>query len=174
MRWVELILGFLRDGFNAKIDMNALVFGTPGVNTDLALKEIDSLIQWNKDRKAWNERRLRAKMASAGEDTMPQPGWTVGDFGLDEDEVLHLQAESSDDEDLSDLDEDHKAAVMRGDLVEIERRRRAKGNKDETSRSSEPKKPEVVELKKLVPVFVDLLRGNLSQRIVQGHHVADD
>ena len=174
MKWIEIILSFLRDGFSSKIDMNTLVFETPGVDTSIALKEIDSLIQWNKDRKAWNERRLRAKMASAGESTVPQGGFSVGDFGLDEDEVLHLQADFSEDEEDSDPDERHHSEESKDDILEQERRRRAKGiseSKDETSRRSEPVKPEMVELLKLVPVFVDGLREDLSQKVVTGEKV---
>ena len=170
MKWIESILSFLREGFSSKVDMNVLVFQTPGVNTSIALKEIDSLIQWNKDRKIWNERRLRAKMASAGESTIPQGGFSVGDFGLDEDEVLHLQADFSEGED-SDSDGPLKSTSGRDDVVEMERRRRVKekntgGRKDETSRSSEPVKPEMVEILKLVPVFVDVLRVDLSVKVV--------
>ena len=124
MKWIELILSFLRNGFSSKVDMNALVFQTPGINTSLALKEIDSLIQWNKDRKIWNERRLRAKMASAGESTMPQGGFSVGDFGLDEDEVLYLQADFSEEED-SDDEGPVKSTSRTDDVVEMEIRRRA-------------------------------------------------
>ena len=167
MKWIEIILSFLRNGFSSKVDMNALVFQTPGINTSLALKEIDSLIQWNKDRKIWNERRLRAKMASAGESTIPGGGFSVGDFGLDEDEVLHLQADFSEEED-SDSDGPIKSTNGRDD-VEMERRRRAKnseGWKDETSRSSEPVKPEMMEIVKLVPFFVDVLRMDLSVNVV--------
>jgi hypothetical protein len=168
MRWIEIILSFLRNGFTSKVDMNVLVYETPGINTDTALKEIDALIQWNKDRKAWNERRIRAKMASAGESTVPQAGFSVGDFGLDEDEVLHLQA------DLDSEDEDSDAEQRRLDVVEEERRKRKKeksGAKDETSRRSEPVKPEMVEIVKLVPVSVDGLREDLDQRIVSGERV---
>ena len=169
MKWIEVILAFLRDGFSSKVDMNTLVFSTPGVDVPVALHEIDALIQWNKDRKAWNERRIRAKMASAGESTVPQGGFSVVDFGLDEDEVLHLQAESEDEED-SDSDSGHrKGSGAKDDLVEQERKRRAKKGdevKDETSRRSEPAKPEVVELLKLVPVFVDGLRKDLSKMVV--------
>jgi hypothetical protein len=177
MKWIELILSFLRNGFSSKVDMNTLVFSTPGVDVPVALNEIDSLIQWNKDRKAWNERRLRAKMASAGESTVPQGGFSVVDFGLDEDEVLHLQAESEDEED-SDEEEGHQRSE-KDDLVEQERKRRAKMGgggggsvvTDETSRRSEPVKPAVVELLKLVPVFVDGLREDLSRMIVTGETV---
>lgn len=174
MKWIEVILSFLRDGFASKVDMNALVFDTKGVDTDIALKEIDALIQWNKDRKAWNERRLRAKMASAGDSTVPQGGFSVGDFGLDEDEVLNLQADISEDEEsVSDGQgpgESEKSHSSHDDLVEMERRRRAKGRLgdavDETNRRSEPAKPETIELQKLVDVFVDGLRDDLSQMIV--------
>jgi Domain of unknown function in PX-proteins (DUF3818) len=174
MKWIEIILSFLRDGFSSTIDMNKLVFETPGVDTTIALKEINALIQWNKDRKAWNERRLRAKMASAEESTVPQGGFSVGDFGLDEDEVLHLQADFSEDEDSDNDDEHNKSAEARDDFVEMERKRRAKddrASKDETSRSSEPVKPEMVELLKLVPVFVNVLREDLSQNVVMGENV---
>jgi len=172
MKWIEVILSFLRGGFSSKVDMNALVFETPGVNTDIAMKEIEALIQWNKDRKAWNERRIQAKMASAGEDTMPQGGFSVGDFGLDEDEVLHLQADMSEGED-SDTEGRHSPALEKSegydkdDWVEKERKKRAKGRaKDETSRGSEPVKPEVTEIVKLVPVFVNSLRDDLSKMVV--------
>jgi hypothetical protein len=167
MKWIELILSFLRDGFSSKVDMNALVFQTSGINISLALNEIDSLIEWNKDRKIWNERRLRAKMASAGESTIPQGGFSVGDFGLDEDEVLLLQADFSEGED-SDSEGPLKPTNGKDDVVEMERRRRKSSGagKDEMSRSSEPLKPEVVEILKLVPVFVDLLRQDLSVQVV--------
>jgi Domain of unknown function in PX-proteins (DUF3818) len=171
MKWIEVILSFLRNGFSSKVDMNRLVFETPGVDTTVALSEIDALIQWNKDRKAWNERRLRAKMASAEDSTVPQGGFSVADFGLDEDEVLHLQADISEDEEYDSEDEDSgKSSSSRDDLVEMERRRRVKSRRkrsvDETSRRSEPAKPEVVELTKLVGVFVDGLRSDLSKTIV--------
>jgi hypothetical protein len=177
MKWIDVILSFLRRGFTSKIDMNALVFETPGIDTTVALNEIDALIQWNKDRKMWNERRLRAKMASAGESTVPQGGFSVGDFGLDEDEVLHLQADFSESEDEDDSDSDHghrKLSESRDDIVEMERKRRAKTNsKDETSRRSEPVKPELVEVLKLLPVFVDGLRDDLSQKVVTGDKVVE-
>jgi hypothetical protein len=172
MRWIEIILSFLRNGFTSKVDMNVLVFETPGVDTDIALKEIDALIQWNKDRKAWNERRIRAKMASAGESTVPQAGFSVKDFGLDEDEVLHLQADLDSEGDDSDAEQKQFA----GDIVEEERRKRKKeksGGKDETSRRSEPVKPVMVEIVKLVPVFVDRLREDLDQRVVTGEKVGE-
>jgi len=174
MKWIEVILSFLRDGFSSKIDMNVLVFETAGVDTEKALTEIDSLIQWNKDRKAWNERRLRAKMASAGDSTVPQGGFSAGDFGLDEDEILYLQADvSEDEEDDSDYELFHDMEVGKNhNVVEIERRRRATERKlggrmkDETSRRSEPAKPPVHELLKLIPVFVAKLRGDLCQTVV--------
>jgi Domain of unknown function in PX-proteins (DUF3818) len=170
MKWIELILSFLRVGLPSHVDMNALVFETPNVNHEVALKEIDALIQWNKDRKAWNERRLRAKMASAGDSSVPQGGFTAGDFGLDEDEVLHLQAESSEGEYDSDREEEGEEKIpLQDDLVEMERRRRAgkRGERgvDETNRSSEPLRPDVVELPKLVPLFVGKLRKDLSQTL---------
>ena len=170
MRWIEIILAFLRDGFTSTVDMTTLVYETPGINTDVAQKEIDALIQWNRDRKAWNERRIRAKMASAGESTVPQAGFTVGDFGLDEDEVLHLHADMTDgEEEDSDGEGGGRRFGGRDEVVEQERRKRIKektGLKDETSRASEPVKPEMVELVKLVPVFVDGLRQDLDQRVV--------
>ena len=181
MKWIEVILLFLRDGFSSKVDMNALVFETPGIDTAVALKEIESLIQWNKDRKAWNERRLRAKMARAGDSTVPQGGFSAGDFGLDEDEILYLQADFSEDEDEDEDGSDLEIGTKRDNPVEKERKRRAKersnSGKDETSRSSEPAKPKLVELPKLVPAFVDRLRDDLSQMVAMGdtldHGVVD-
>ena len=168
MKWIELILSFLRNGLPTHIDMNALVFETAFINQERALKEIDALIQWNKDRKEWNECRLRAKMAIAGESTLPQGGFSVADFGLDEDEVLHLQAESSEGEYDSDKEEEgEERDEGQDDFLEMgrTRNRRSKGGIDETNRSSEPPKPEVVELVKLVPLFVDRLRNDLSRQV---------
>jgi len=106
-------------------------------------------------------------MASAGDSTVPQGGFSVGDFGLDEDEVLNMQAESDDEAVDSDLEEEHHDE--KDDFIGQERKRRAKEKKgwtDETSRSSEPVKPKVTELLKLVPVFVEGLRDDLSQLVV--------
>jgi len=175
MRWIEIILAFLRDGFTSQVDMTTLVYETPGVNTDVVMNEIDALIQWNRDRKAWNEWRIRAKMASAGESTVPQAGFTVGDFGLDEDEVLHLHADMTDgEEEDSDGEGGGRRFGGSDDLVEQERRQRIKektGLKDETSRGSEPVNPEMVEIAKLVPIFVDRLRQDLDQRVVTGQKI---
>ena len=170
MKWIEVILSFLRNGLDSKVDMNALIFETPGIDVSLALEELDALIQWNKDRKKWNERRLRAKMASAGDNTIPQGGFSAGDFGLDEDEVLHMQAESDDEAPDSDSEDEHYATGQENDAyIAQERKRREKAKKgwvDETSRTSEPVKPKVTELLKLVPVFVEGLRDDLSKTVI--------
>jgi hypothetical protein len=158
MKWIEIILSFLRNGLTSqKIDMNRLIFNTPGVDIPLALQELDTLIQWNKNRKEWNARRIQAKLAGAGESTVPRGDFSVGDFGLDEDEVYELAAESDDDE------EEHHDG---GDIIELERKRRVR-ERDETSRRSEPVKPVVRELAKLVPVFVEALRADLSKEVVE-------
>jgi len=168
MKWIEIILSFLRNGLGSTVDMNALVFETPGIDISLALQELDSLILWNKDRKLWNERRLRAKIASAEDGTIPQGGFSAGDFGLDEDEVLHMQAESDDEGFDSDDEDHHHAQAEKDDFVAEERKGRAKkkGWVDETNRSSEPVKPKITELAKLVPFFVEGLRGDLNKTIL--------
>jgi Domain of unknown function in PX-proteins (DUF3818) len=162
MNWVDIILSFLRNGLTSHMDMNALVFHTPGINVPLVLAEIASLVEWNKDRKVWNERRLRAKFARAGEPTIPQGGFSPGDFGLDEDEILQLQADCDYESPDSEMD-DHDDP---DDFIALERKRRVKRMMDETSRKNEPVKPRVTELLKLVPVFVDGLREDLGRRVI--------
>jgi len=144
------------------MDMNTLVFHTPGIDVPVVLREIRSLVDWNRDRKAWNQLRLRAKLARAGEPTVPQGGFSPGDFGLDEDEILQLQADSDYESPDSDLDEHDDA----DDLIALERKRRAKMMLDEVTRKNEPVKPQVTELLKLVPGFVDGLREDLGRRVI--------
>ena len=87
---------------------------------------------------------------------------------------MHLQADFSEGEDDSDSEEGFKNTTSKDDIIEMERLRRVKtrarmsSRKDETRRSSEPDKPEMVEIVKLVPIFVNGLREDLSYKVVTG------
>ncbi|KAJ8099995.1 hypothetical protein POJ06DRAFT_255126 [Lipomyces tetrasporus] len=192
MLWIEEILRFLRDGPKSTIDMNELfiaattldvIYSETGdkisVDRDRLMKEIDSMIEWNRQRKTWREKRLRDKLREAqrranGENvddeeideadideaewkqTLPQL-LRGGDFGLHDEDLEDFavdQSNLSSDEGEED-DEDWL------DPIEYERRARARRNR-RGGRNGEPAKPNTVEIPKLVGPFVERLRVVLA------------
>ena len=93
MGWLEGILGFLRQGpKGGKLDMNALFQGAVDmkqIDKDKAVAEIDTLIQWQQDRKRWHQDKTRQKMAAdtvngSSLETNPSGNaFKSSDFGLD-------------------------------------------------------------------------------------------
>ncbi|KAI9740392.1 MAG: hypothetical protein M1834_004972 [Cirrosporium novae-zelandiae] len=152
MGWIEDILEFLRLGpKGGKLDMNALFQGAVDagqVDSEKAIAEIDSLIRWQECRKKWHIQKTKQKMAVQSN----QPGqmFKSSDFGLDEADLedLNMVDDESDTED-EESDED-------SDELVAERRRRLRAH------AGMPEKPEVPELEKLKPGFLDLLRGVLA------------
>lgn len=89
MAWVELVLGFLRDGAPEQLDLTRLFdeaaassssssapSGSPDGDGDMrrkrrrmdgpkAVAEIDACIEWNGEMKVWRAERLRRKMAAS-------------------------------------------------------------------------------------------------------------
>ncbi|KAK9366414.1 hypothetical protein V1509DRAFT_629816 [Lipomyces kononenkoae] len=192
MLWIEDILRFLRDGPKSTVDMNELFSMATmtevipleadekvTVDRDLLMKEIDSMIEWNRQRKAWREQRVRDKLREGqrrangedvddeqiGEDGMDESEWkkTIpqllkgGDFGLHDDDLEDLAIDHSNmSSDESEDDDDEWL-----DPVEYERRARARRNRRH-GRNGEPPKPTTVEIPKLVGPFVEQLRMVLS------------
>ena len=141
MEWIENILRLLREGLPDRVDLDALLETVPGLDKPKVVAEINQLVRWNADRKAWVERRRRDRIISA------QPhafgGLRVSDFGLDEEDVGEL----IDDDEIGDTIIDTK----NDDTDEmIERQVHEK-----KSKSDEPQKPVIVELVKAVEPFRD-------------------
>ena len=171
MGWLEGILEFLRHGprGGGKLDMNALFQGAVDagqVDKARAIAEIDDLIQWQRERKRWHNNKTRQKMAAEGADDADgfaggedRPGASAGtfrgsDFGLHDADLQELQY-SSEEESEDDADEEL-------DPIAAERKRRAK-RQDRLRRSAgEPLKPKVIELPKMMPTFVVMLRQVLA------------
>ncbi|KAK9452468.1 hypothetical protein V1511DRAFT_507608 [Dipodascopsis uninucleata] len=178
MLWIENILRFLREGPNSTIDMNALFLdsisselnGKIRVNHKELLNEIDAMIQWNIDRKAWREQRLRDRLRkgkstvtdeadSENDEAIDEAEWNATipkllrgeDFGLHGDD---LEDYAIDQSDLSSEDDEDVEGL---DPIEYERRARARRNR-RGYRSGEPQKPELVEIPKLVDSFMKRLR----------------
>ena len=91
MGWLEGILAFLRKGpCGGKLDMNALFQGALDmgqIDKEIAIKEINSLVKWQGERKKWHQDKTRQKMAaeSLSPETMPGQNYFKGsDFGLNE------------------------------------------------------------------------------------------
>lgn len=94
MGWLEGILDFLRHGpKGGKLDMNALFQGAVDmsqISKSVAIEEINSLINWQKERKRWHHDKTRQKMAAEGSgsgSTDGLPGletFRSSDFGLNE------------------------------------------------------------------------------------------
>lgn len=166
MAWLEGILDFLRKGppQGGKLDMNALFQGAVLVNQidrEVALREIDSLIQWQEDRKRWHLDKTRQKMAAEGTETGYVPGSTTfrgSDFGLDEADLedLTISDEASDASDVSEEEDDL-------DPIAAERRRRVKKQEHLRRTAGEPVKPEIQEILKLTDSFGAMLRLALAE-----------
>ena len=168
MGWLEGILEFLRHGpkGGGKLDMNALFQGAVDagqVDKAKAIAEIDSLIQWQRERKRWHNNKTRQKMAAEdanGADGFPQDeppgpqGFRGSDFGLNESDLQELQYSSEESEEES-IDE--------VDPIAAERKRRAKRQDRLRRTAGEPLKPEVTEVPKMMPAFVDMLRQVLAE-----------
>jgi hypothetical protein len=164
MGHIEAILDFLRKGpKGGALDMNGLMQqsvqeGT--VDHDTALGEINALIKWQIKRKHWHQDKTRQKMAS-GEATTANnttlPGFSKirpSDFGVEEEDLSDLD-DSDSEYDSDDDGADGEGGEVDGILAEQKlRARRARLR----SGAGEPVKPEIGELDKLMPGFVDRLR----------------
>ncbi|KAK9474268.1 uncharacterized protein V1510DRAFT_361350 [Dipodascopsis tothii] len=147
MVWIEGILQFLREGPGRAIDMNALYAGAAG---PALAAEVDAVVEWNRARKLWKERRTREKLAAGGAgSTLPKLGLSGGDFGL-MDEDLEDSAEAGDDDDEFSLDP-----------IEYERRMRTRKSNRE-GRNGEPPRPDLVEIPKLLAPFMEQLQAALA------------
>lgn len=165
MGWIEGILEFLRQGpKGGKLDMNALFAGAVSVNQidrSLAVAEIDSLIDWQEQRKKWHQDKTRQKMAAEGNSSggLDVPGgiaFKSSDFGLDQMDLQDMNYESEDDS----SDEDEAADDL--DPIEAERKRRAKKQNHLRRTAGEPLKPEITEVDKLRDGFLSMLRMVLA------------
>ncbi|KAK9476561.1 hypothetical protein V1514DRAFT_336562 [Lipomyces japonicus] len=188
MLWIEEILRFLREGPNGTIDMNDLVnevtLKTSNnfdeiVDRDVLINEVDSLIDWNKQRKLWREKKLRDRLRegdrrAAGENVddeeidsedIDEAEWKAtipqllrgGDFGLHDDDLDEFAV----DQDVMSSDEDEIDEADLLDPIEYERRARARKHR-RGGRNSEPLKPVAVEIPKVVEAFMERLRIILS------------
>jgi len=170
MGWLEGILEFLRKGpgGGGKLDMNALFQGAMDsgvIDTRTAIREINSLIRWQTARKKWHQDKTRQKMASSGGDDpndlmAGMAGFKSSDFGLNALDLqdLELDEEPEDEESESDLDDEEIA-----DPIAAERKRRARAQERLRRTAGEPKKPPIVELDKMHPSFLAMLRSVLAE-----------
>ena len=168
MVWIEGILDFLRNGprNGSKLDMNALFQGAvemKQIDKDIAVKEINSLIKWQMARKRWHADKTRQKMASgdaadAGGGGGLAATFKSSDFGIDAMDLQDLDMGDEDDDEVSSDESEDDA-----DPIAAERKRR-KRNQDILRRSAgEPVKPEIVEVVKMQPQFVSMLRMVLAE-----------
>jgi len=177
MGWVEGILAFLKTGPGGgghALDMNAMfraAIDSGVVDGELAVTEIMRLVKWQVARKRWHHAKTQQKMAHGGpaDDDDPnspvatlQKAFSVSDFGLDEQDIAELELDEEDEvsSSESEAEDDELEAV---DPIAAERRRRMKEREKLRRSAGEPKKPPVVELKKLHPAFVDMLRAVLAE-----------
>jgi hypothetical protein len=166
MTWIEGILDFLRNGpKGGKLDMNALFQGaveSNQIDRSLAMKEINSLIKWQTARKRWHSDKTRQKMASAGGDSSEMGGLAATfkpqDFGLNPQDLQDLDMGDDDDEETSESEDDDG-----DDPIGAERKRRQRRQDMLKRTAGEPVKPEIVELYKMTPSFLSMLRMTLAE-----------
>ncbi|KAF2204196.1 hypothetical protein GQ43DRAFT_365136 [Delitschia confertaspora ATCC 74209] len=171
MGWLEGILEFLRHGprGGGKLDMNALfqnAMDSGIIDKKKAIREINSLIRWQTARKKWHQDKTRQKMASGGGDEHGDimEGFTsafkTSDFGLNE---MDLQDLELDDDGAYDDSESEEELDDMQDPIAAERKRRARAQEKLRSKAGEPKKPPIIELKKIHPSFLSMLRSVLAE-----------
>ncbi|KAL8785449.1 MAG: hypothetical protein Q9213_003379 [Squamulea squamosa] len=170
MGWLEGILEFLRHGpKGGKLDMNALFQGAVDmrqIDKAAAIREIDSLIKWQEERKKWHQDKTRQKMAaensssSGGPVASPTPPGSAtfrsSDFGINEADLADLD---DDDESGTDSREDSEEDA---NPIAAEQKRRAKKQDHLRRNAGEPIKPEVKQLKALREGFLSMLRMVLA------------
>lgn len=166
MGWVEGILAFLKEGpKGGKLDMNALfkvALDSGTIDAQDAITDINRLVKWQLARKRWHHQKTRQKMASEGPDDLPGlKAFSVGDFGLDEQDIAEL--EMDEDDEMSSSSSDEGDDELGEDPIVQERKRRIKERERLRRSAGEPKKPDIKELKKLHPAFVDMLRSVLAE-----------
>lgn len=163
MGHIEDILNFLRKGpKGGAFDMNGLIeeaTESKAIDRELAMKEINALIKWQIKRKRWHQDKTRLKMASAADEQVSTiPGFNKikpSDFGLEEEDLSDLE----DDEWSGDeSEEEDEEGEVDGILAEQKARARQARLR---SGAGEPVKPKIGELQKLMPGFLDRLRGVL-------------
>ncbi|TKA75288.1 hypothetical protein B0A49_04030 [Cryomyces minteri] len=182
MGWVEGILDFLRHGPHSglKLDISALFQGAVDsgrIDKRTALREINALIRWQTARKRWHQDKTRQKMAAKGGGDTGSPAksnsldagaagaaglasaFKPTDFGLDALDLEDLASESDDDDDDESESEDDGG----GDVIAAERRRRRRQQERLRRTAGEPRKPEVLELRRLGEGFVAMLRMVLAE-----------
>ncbi|KAK9468472.1 hypothetical protein V1512DRAFT_259568 [Lipomyces arxii] len=186
MVWIEDILQFLREGPKNTMDMNELFNYATDVNVIEAsdpvdkgklMKEIDAMIEWNQQRKSWQEKKMRDRLREGpgggdnaddvedAEADIEEAEWKAtipqllkgGDFGLRDDDLAEFAVDQSNLGDESEDDDDDDML----DPVEYERRARLRRSR-RGGRHGEPMKPEIVEIPKLLIPFVERLRVVLS------------
>jgi len=183
MGWVEGILSFLKNGPGGAgdhaLDMNAMfraAIDSGAVDSGRAVAEITRLVKWQVARKRWHAAKTQQKMAHGGpgDDAAADataaaadgpPGFrafSVADFGLDAQDLEELELDEDDAASGSESEaaDDELEAT---DPIAAERRRRARDRERLRRSAGEPSKPPVVELRKLHPAFVDMLRATLAE-----------
>ena len=164
MGWVDGILTFLKEGpKGGKLDMNTLLrvsLDSGTIDGQDAITEINRLVKWQIARKRWHLNKTRQKMASEGpQDLLPgMNAFRVGDFGLDEQDLVELELDEEDEENSSDSEWEDEL-----DPIAAEGKRRLKERERLRSRAGEPKKPQISELKKLHPGFLGMVRSVLAE-----------
>jgi hypothetical protein len=167
MGHIEGILGFLRTGpKGGALDMNTLIqtaIDTGAIDPQKGIKEINSLIKWQIKRKRWHQDKTRQKMASGEEAGKSHIGGMPGfgairpsDFGVEEEDLSDLDESVESWSGSESEDEDDNDGIL------AEQKRRARQARLRAG-AGEPPKPTIVELNKLMPAFLDGLRGVLAE-----------
>ncbi|KAH0545098.1 hypothetical protein FGG08_000869 [Glutinoglossum americanum] len=164
MGWLEGILTFLRMGpHGGKLDMNALFQGAVDmgqVDKEKSIREINTLVKWQEERKKWHQGKTRQKMAAESHSLEIAPGQNYfrgSDFGLNEIDLQDLEIEDG----INSSDEEEEDDDL--DPISAERKRRARKQDHLRRTAGEPQKPEVEELHKLQASFLAMLRNVLAE-----------
>lgn len=164
IEWINNMIEFLRQGAKDKLDLYKifeLAKYDPNIDCEAILKEMDSIIQWIVDRRKWRDDKLakrnkkkqgEKKSELEWEAAMPSTNVIEGkDFGMNNEDLEDFEDEDEDDVNDDGEEENSDSEDISGlSPVERERKRREKlVQKLESETSSGPRRPEIIETKKL-------------------------
>ncbi|BGP17909.1 hypothetical protein JCM10213_003916 [Rhodosporidiobolus nylandii] len=179
MSWIELFINFVRDGLPSPVSLDFLL-PVGGKEREEVLAEVDALVEYHRKLKAAHHERMKKRLVKGQElDKDADAAFVAGvmqnlHIGNVMDDVHDVENEDSDDEAAEE-----EAQASSDDEPEADEHDRtprpppkAGGNRSPPvvpSKQSRKKDrvpidpPKLVHIPRLVPIFVELVRGELSQ-----------
>lgn len=154
MEWIENIIGFLRQGTSAPIDMDLVVDALDEESRQALDVELNKLLKWNQRKKSALFLRKTTKYIPGEETSLPV---TMDELGIDEEIMAELRGDEDDQDENDQVTKVEEEHMEDDDSVEefdpiIEERQRMK-RKANRPANIIPPKPKLRTVKTLLPAF---------------------